>query len=145
MGLYFSISGLTIILILMYNFFSKERINIIDTRIYKYLLFATTACLIGDVSSAILYNAGFDINSYIYIMICKLVFVCSNIWFFLFAFYTKAISSKKQDNNDSRLNNTFYVFMLSFIFIAPKILLTEYTTNIAETKKPTSSIFRNTE
>lgn len=119
MGLYFSISGLTIILILMYNFLSKERINNIETKIYKYLLFTTTACLVGDVTSAILYNTGFNFNSFIYTMICKLVFVSSNIWFFLFAFYMKSISRNKEKNNDSYLNKTFYVFMLLFIFITP--------------------------
>ena len=38
MGLYMSISSLIFIGILMMDFFSKERVNNIETRLYKYLL-----------------------------------------------------------------------------------------------------------
>ena len=123
MGLYFSISGLAIITILIYNFFSKERVNNIETRLYKYLLFSSTACLAGDVATAIAYNNGCNYDNILYIMICKLVFVSSMIWFFLFAFYIKSISNINTKNKENVLNKTFYVFIFLFIFLTPFILI----------------------
>ncbi len=123
MGLYFSISGLSIIIILIYNFFSKERVINIETRIYKYLLFTTALCLTLDVSTAIAYNNGCNYDNFLYLIGCKLVFVFSTIWFLLFAFYIKSISKTNTKNKENSLNKTFYVFMFLFIFLSPFILI----------------------
>lgn len=66
MGLYFSISALIIILLFTYNFLSKERINNIETKIYKYLLFLTIFGLSMDITTCILYRMGTDINGFWY-------------------------------------------------------------------------------
>ena len=58
MGLYFSISGLIFIIILMHNFFSKERIDNLETKIYKYILLISTVGLTLDIITSILYNNG---------------------------------------------------------------------------------------
>ena len=64
MGFYFSISALIIILLFTYNFLSKERVNNIETKIYKYLLFLTIFGLSMDITTCILFKVGVDINSF---------------------------------------------------------------------------------
>ena len=83
MGFYFSISALIIILLFTYNFLSKERVNNIETKIYKYLLFLTIFGLSMDITTCILFKAGVDINSFWYSMGSKLVFVYNNFLYFL--------------------------------------------------------------
>jgi len=120
MGLYFSISGLLILLVLMYSFFSKERVKNIETYIYKYMLIVTAVDLALDIATAISYNLGIDYNGFLYAMGCKIVLLCSAIWFFFFAAYIKAISINK---SEIKLSRTYNVFFLLFIFLTPFILI----------------------
>ena len=75
MGLYMSISSLIFIGILMMDFFSKERVNNIETRLYKYLLILTSIGLSLDIFTGILYNLNVDYNNFFYMIASKLVFV----------------------------------------------------------------------
>ena len=123
MGLYFSISGLIFIIILMYNFFSKERINNLETKIYKYLLLFTTAGLVLDITTCILYNSGVDYDNIFYMTASKLIFIYFIIWFLLFSFYIKSISLTNTEKRESKLNKTFYIFILLFVLISPFVLI----------------------
>lgn len=123
MGLYFSISGLIFIIILMYNFFSKERINNLETKIYKYLLLFTTAGLVLDITTCILYNSGVDYDNIFYMTASKLIFIYFIIWFLLFSFYIKSISLTNTEKRESKLNKIFYIFILLFVLISPFVLI----------------------
>ena len=101
MGFYFSISALIIILLFTYNFLSKERVNNIETKIYKYLLFLTIFGLSMDITTCILFKAGVDVNSFWYSMGSKLVFVYFVLWLLLFAYYIKCISLPNRGNYKS--------------------------------------------
>ncbi len=121
MGLYFSISGLIFIIIIMCVFFSKERVNNIETKIYKYLLILTTIGISLDITTSILYNCGYNYTNIVYMLFSKLVFVYFILWVILFAFYIKSISIP-EENKKKKLSSFFYRFALLFIFIAPFIL-----------------------
>ncbi len=121
MGLYFSISGLIFIIIIMCVFFSKERVNNIETKIYKYLLILTTIGISLDITTSILYNCGYNYTNIVYMLFSKLVFVYFILWVILFAFYIKSISIP-EENKKKKLSSFFYRFALIFIFIAPFIL-----------------------
>lgn len=123
MGFYFSISALIIILLFTYNFLSKERVNNIETKIYKYLLFLTIFGLSMDITTCILFKAGVDINSFWYSMGSKLVFVYFVLWLLLFAYYIKCISLPNRANYKSKMMSTFYYFVLCLAFIVPFILI----------------------
>jgi len=123
MGLYFSISGLAIIIILMFNFFSKERIDSIETKIYKYLLILTAFGISADILTSTLYNCGIDYDSLTYILASKSVFIYFIIWFMLLTFYIKSISIENLPKKDKILNNTFIKFLLLFIFVIPFIFI----------------------
>ena len=122
MGLYFSISGLCFIIILMFVFFSKERVKNIETSIYKLLLILTSAGLSLDILTSVLYNCGFDYKDFIYMITSKLVFVYFVSWVLLFSFYIKSISVSKK-NKTKMLTNTFYVFAFLFILFVPFVLI----------------------
>ena len=111
MVFYFSICGLIIMIIFMYNFFSKERFKNIETNIYKYLLIITSIDLSLDILTGIMFLTGYDYNSFLYGLICKLVFTCSVIWFLLFAFYIKSISIANTEKEKTILNKSFTIFI----------------------------------
>ena len=123
MGFYFSISALIIILLFTYNFLAKERVNNIETKIYKYLLFLTIFGLSMDITTCILFKAGVDINSFWYSMGSKLVFVYFVLWLLLFAYYIKCISLPNRGNYKSKMMSMFYYFVLCLAFIVPFIII----------------------
>ena len=123
MGFYFSISALIIILLFTYNFLSKERVNNIETKIYKYLLFLTIFGLTMDITTCILFKSGIDINNFWYSMCSKFVFVYFVLWLLLFAYYIKCISLPNGINYKSKMMSTFYMFAMFLIFIVPFILI----------------------
>ena len=123
MGLYFSISALIIIILFTYNFLSKERVNNIETRIYKYLLLLTIFGLSMDITTCLLYKYGYDINGLMYSLASKFVFVYFVLWLLLFSYYIKCISLPNSENYKSKMMNTFYTFALFLIFTVPFILI----------------------
>ena len=123
MGLYFSISALIIIILFTYNFLSKERVNNIETKIYKYLLLLTIFGLSMDIITCILYKVGMDINSFLYSLGSKLVFVYFVLWLLLFTYYMKCISLPSNKNYKSKMMKTFYLLALFLLFIVPFILI----------------------
>lgn len=123
MGFYFSISALIVIILFTFNFLSKERVNNIETKIYKYLLFLTLFGLSMDITTCVLYRIGININGFLYALGSKLVFVYFVLWLLLFAYYIKCISLPSSENYKSKMMNTFYMFALFLIFIVPFILI----------------------
>ena len=123
MGFYFSISALIVIILFTFNFLSKERVNNIETKIYKYLLFLTLFGLSMDITTCVLYRMGININSFLYALGSKLVFVYFVLWLLLFAYYIKCISLPSSENYKSKMMNTFYMFALFLIFVVPFILI----------------------
>lgn len=84
MGLYFSISALLILLIFAITFFMKQRVKNDETEIYKYLLLITMLGLTLEISTAIMYNVGVDINSIFYQLLSKMVFCYYLVWSYFF-------------------------------------------------------------
>ena len=123
MGFYFSISALIVIILFTFNFLSKERVNNIETKIYKYLLILTIFGLSMDITTCVLYRMGININSFLYALGSKLVFVYFVLWLLLFAYYIKCISLPSSEDYKSKMMNTFYLFALFLIFVVPFIII----------------------
>ena len=132
MGLYFSISALIIIILFTYNFLSKERVNNIETRIYKYLLLLTIFGLSMDITTCLLYKYGYDINGLMYSLASKFVLVYFVLWLLLFSYYIKCISLPNSENYKSTMMNTFYTFALFLIFTVPFILILPINFDVLE-------------
>ncbi|MBR6690895.1 MAG: response regulator [Bacilli bacterium] len=95
MGLYFSISALLILLIFAITFFMKQRVKNSETEIYKYLLLITMFGLTLEISTAIMYNVGVDINNIFYQILSKMVFCYYLVWSYFFAKYIITVSNPK--------------------------------------------------
>ena len=132
MGLYFSISALITIILFTYNFLSKERVNNIETRIYKYLLLLTIFGLSMDITTCLLYKYGHDINGLMYSLASKFVLVYFVLWLLLFSYYIKCISLPNSENYKSKMMNTFYTFALFLIFTVPFILILPINFDVLE-------------
>ena len=105
MGLYFSISALLILLIFAITFFMKQRVKNDETEIYKYLLLITMLGLTLEISTAIMYNVGVDINNIFYQLLSKMVFCYYLVWSYFFAKYIISICKNKSKTK------TFILFL----------------------------------
>ena len=76
-----------------------------------------------DITTCVLYRMGININSFLYALGSKLVFVYFVLWLLLFAYYIKCISLPPSEDYKSKMMNTFYLFALFLIFVVPFILI----------------------
>lgn len=119
-GAYFSISSLIIILILSYMFFSKQRIDNSETKVYGSMLIVTIIGLSLEIITCVWFNNGADLNSIIYKLISKLTSSYYVVWSGLFVIYMMNICSAKKS-----IKNIF-VFLLICVFSLILILPISY-------------------
>ena len=60
MGIYFSVCTLLILIIFIFAFFTKKRVDNIETKLYGVLIFTTIFGLFFEALTGILYKVGFD-------------------------------------------------------------------------------------
>ena len=110
-GVYFSISSLMVILILSYMFFSKQRIDNSETRVYGLILIVTIIGLLLEIITCLWFNNGADLNSIIYKFVSKLTSSYYAIWSGLFVIYLMNICGASKN-----IKNTF-IFLLVCVFL----------------------------
>ena len=71
-GVYFSISSLVIICIFSYVFFSKQRIDNVETKIYSKILVLTIIGLLLEIITCAWFVNGADLNNILYKFVSKL-------------------------------------------------------------------------
>ena len=65
-GVYFSISVFFVISILSFIFFSKEKIDNVENKIYGKILILTIIGLFLEILTCFIYSQGLDINNIFY-------------------------------------------------------------------------------
>lgn len=110
-GVYFSISSLMVILILSYMFFSKQRIDNSETKVYGLILIVTIIGLSLEIITCLWFNNGADLNSIIYKFVSKLTSSYYAIWSGLFVIYLMNICGVSK-----KIKNTF-IFLLVCVFV----------------------------
>ncbi len=130
-SLFFQISGVFYIGLIMIIYFNKKKLKTLENRIYSSLIIDVFITLIIDMASvflAIVYPDNFFVTP-----LCKLYLVAIVSWIILFTYYIFVISSKKnpgqvmigEEDNLSYFNKAFLIFFILFIlttvliFIAP--------------------------
>ena len=73
MGVYFSVSSLIIIGMLSYIFFSKEKLDNFETKIYGKMLIVTIIGLLLEIITCIVYENGIDLNNKNVLMIDDII------------------------------------------------------------------------
>lgn len=86
-GVYFSTSAFIIITILTYIFYSKKRVENIETKTYGKILFLTLFGLFLEVATCIWYVAGVSLDNIIYQFVSKLTSSYYMVWSSLFVNY----------------------------------------------------------
>lgn len=119
-GAYFSISSLIIILILSYMFFSKQRIDNSETKVYGLMLIVTIIGLSLEIITCVWFNNGVDLNSIVYKLVSKLTSSYYVVWSGLFVIYMMNICNAK------KVVKNFFVFLLVCVFSLIIILPTSY-------------------
>lgn len=119
-GAYFSISSLIIILILSYMFFSKQRIDNSETKVYGLMLIVTIIGLSLEIIACVWFNNGVDLNSIVYKLVSKLTSSYYVVWSGLFVIYMMNICNAK------KVVKNFFVFLLVCVFSLIIILPISY-------------------
>ncbi len=119
-GAYFSISLLIIILILSYMFFSKQRIDNSETKVYGLMLIVTIIGLSLEIITCVWFNNGVDLNSIVYKLVSKLTSSYYVVWSGLFVIYMMNICNAK------KVVKNFFVFLLVCVFSLIIILPISY-------------------
>lgn len=119
-GAYFSISSLIIILILSYMFFSKQRIDNSETKVYGLMLIVTIIGLSLEIITCVWFNNGVDLNSIVYKLVSKLTSSYYVVWSGLFVIYMMNICNAK------KVVKNFFVFLLVCVFSLIIILPISY-------------------
>ena len=122
-GVYFSTSAFIIITILTYIFYSKKRVENIETKTYGKILFLTLIGLFLEVATCIWYVAGVSLNNIMYQFVSKLTSSYYMVWSSLFVNYLMNIC-----NVNKHFKNGFNIFNI-LCFITILILPISYDTN----------------
>ena len=92
-----TIFGLIFILLLIFVYFSKKRINIIENKVYSMLIIISLISSSVEIVSYILVISGVDANSLIYNLVLKLLFECFLAWLFAFTLYFVILTIKDKN------------------------------------------------
>ncbi len=108
-----TIFGLIFILLLIFVYFSKKRINIIENKVYSMLIIISLISSSVEIVSYILVISGIDANSLIYNLVLKLLFECFLAWLFAFTLYFVILTIK--DKN--KINEGFIYKALGILIV----------------------------
>lgn len=116
-GVYFSTSAFIIITILTYIFYSKKRVENIETKTYGKILFLTLFGLFLEVATCIWYVAGVSLDNIMYLFVSKLTSSYYMVWSSLFVNYLMNICNVNK--NFKKGFNIFNVLCFIAILILP--------------------------
>lgn len=116
-GVYFSTSAFIIITILTYIFYSKKRVENIETKTYGKILFLTLFGLFLEVATCIWYVAGVSLDNIMYQFVSKLTSSYYMVWSSLFVNYLMNICNVNK--NFKKGFNIFNVLCFIAILILP--------------------------
>ncbi len=116
-GAYFSISSLVFLIVFMIVFFSKKKIDNIDTKTYGAILIITFIGIVLDVSCFFMYQSGFDYNNIIYKTMAKLEFIYYFVWLITYWYYmvSTIYINKKGNEFSSKLKNIKNIIIVLII------------------------------
>ena len=106
-----TIFGLIFIILLMFVYFSKKRIDILENKVYAILIIVSLISTIVEITSFIMVINGIDANALAYNLVMKLLFECFLIWLYAFTLYFVILTIKKKD----KVNERFLYYSLGIL------------------------------
>ena len=129
-GAYFSLSSFIIILIFLYMFFSKKRVNNVETKIYSYILVLTSIGLLLEIITWLLFVYGINIESIFYKFLSKITSSYYMLWSGLFVLYIMNICG--MDNKKQKKFKIISLITFLLILILPIDYITIHNTIIPQ-------------
>lgn len=120
----FTIMSFVFCLILMIVYFTKERINYVENKVYSYIVITTFFSCLVEIISFCMVVTGISASAPLYGFTMKVLFTCFLTWVYLFTLYT-VITGRKQrgvlkDNNiDLKKINLLFVVIAAIILLLP--------------------------
>ena len=119
LGAIFSIASLIYLIIFIINFFSKEKINNVETKLYGYIIIISFIGTFIDILGFALYKFNVDYNSIIYIAISKIMLLYFLSWITLFTYYIYSISKNFVLKQQKTIIFTLYILFVLSVIILP--------------------------
>lgn len=120
-SLYFQISSLCYILLIMIVFFSKKRLPSRENRVFQALIITNLFGLILDLAST--YLAIVDFDNILLNPLCKLFLVYLLVWLCLFVYYTFVVSFQRKNKRKYNDNLKVSVGVILTMCIVGSIML----------------------
>lgn len=121
LGAFFSISSFFYLLIFCVNFFSKKKVNNIETKLYGYIILITLIGTFVDILGFLLFKFNINYNGFFYKMLSKTMLLYFLSWITLFTYYIYSISERILLKH-----NKYIIFSLFIIFSLLSLLLPLY-------------------
>ena len=112
--IFFSIAGLTNLILLMIIFFSKQRLMSRENKIYKYLMICTFIGIINEILM-VYFVPILEKNVFIKEFTAKNFLIICELWIALLSLYTMIVSDKIDDRNKKKSKNEQVVLYIIFL------------------------------
>ena len=111
--IFFSMAGLTNLILLMIIFFSKQRLMSRENKIYKYLMICTFIGIINEILM-VYFVPILEKNVFIKEFTAKNFLIICELWIALLSLYTMIVSDKIDDRNKKKSKNEQVVLYIIF-------------------------------
>lgn len=118
----FSICSFIFVLMFIIFYFSKERLNTLDTKMYSYILVTNIIGIMIDVFGYFIFKI-YGSESFISIMVSKFYLVCYFLWAYFFLLYIFVISFREKSEYLLQKKFTKTIIILTSLFICLIILI----------------------
>lgn len=118
----FSICSFIFVLMFIIFYFSKERLNTLDTKMYSYLLVTNIIGIMIDVFGYFIFKI-YGSESFISIMVSKFYLVYYFLWAYFFLLYIFVISFREKSEYLLQKKFTKTIIILTSLFICLIILI----------------------
>ena len=118
----FSICSFIFVLMFIIFYFSKERLNTLDTKMYSYILVTNIIGIMTDVFGYFIFKI-YGSESFISIMVSKFYLVYYFLWAYFFLLYIFVISFREKSEYLLQKKFTKTIIILTSLFICLIILI----------------------
>lgn len=118
----FSICSFIFVLMFIIFYFSKERLNTLDTKMYSYILVTNIIGIMIDVFGYFIFKI-YESESFISIMVSKFYLVYYFLWAYFFLLYIFVISFREKSEYLLQKKFTKTIIILTSLFICLIILI----------------------
>ena len=112
----FTIFGSVFIMLLIFVYFFKEKINTLENKIYSMLIITSFFSSIIEIINFLLVHNGIASSSILYLITIKLLFTSFLVWLGLFTSYNVVVGRKLRNKKIDDLKKYLYIYFAVIVF-----------------------------